>query len=316
MIFRAAPGLQKIAHILAILGLFGLFPTISLADEVEAAPTISVEAAENVVWLGLYLSDEVDGGVRVRAVVPDSPAALAGLRSGDLLVSAGSSGIGRQVDLERLLARYEPGSSLELSGFRNGTPLKATVMPVVSSRPPTAPQPRSLPRTAVTPSLPAPAWLPARDPMRRLLAWTQPGRELYVGMQIVELTPELRLHYGSRQDRGVLVLRVEANSPAAQAGVRVGDVLTEIDRQPIAAPAGLWSSLALWPADLPLPIGLIRNRDALVAELRLLKPTTEGAAASSSRPAAKASSEALEREIERLERRLELLRKRLNRPQD
>jgi serine protease Do len=152
--------------------------------------------------------------------------------------------------------------------------------------------------------------------MRRLPPWTKPDQNLFVGMQLVELTPELRLHYGAREDRGVLVLRVESNSPAAQAGVLVGDVLTEIDLQPVIAPAGLWSSLALWSPDLPLPLGLIRNSEPLIAEIQLLKPTSEGSAASSRQAPPRAGSEALEREIERLERRLEALRRRVKKPQE
>ena len=51
----------------------------------------------------------------------------------------------------------------------------------------------------------------------------------YLGVQLTELTPELREHFGAPQDSGVLVGHVEPGSPADKAGLRVGDVLTRID---------------------------------------------------------------------------------------
>ena len=55
----------------------------------------------------------------------------------------------------------------------------------------------------------------------------------YLGVQLTELTPELRQHFGAPEDQGVLVGHVEDGSPADKAGLRVGDILTEIDREPI-----------------------------------------------------------------------------------
>ena len=55
----------------------------------------------------------------------------------------------------------------------------------------------------------------------------------YLGVQLTELTPELRRHFGAPEDNGVLVGHVEDGSPADKAGLRVGDILTEIDGEPI-----------------------------------------------------------------------------------
>lgn len=51
----------------------------------------------------------------------------------------------------------------------------------------------------------------------------------FLGIQLVDLTPELRAHFGVAADRGVMVARVEEESPAARAGLQVGDVITAID---------------------------------------------------------------------------------------
>lgn len=57
----------------------------------------------------------------------------------------------------------------------------------------------------------------------------------FLGVQLLDLTSELRLHYGTREDRGVLVSRVVDDSPAQRAGLRVGDVITHLDGEPVTS---------------------------------------------------------------------------------
>jgi membrane-associated protease RseP (regulator of RpoE activity) len=54
-------------------------------------------------------------------------------------------------------------------------------------------------------------------------------RRGYLGVGLVDLTPELRTHFGVPDDAGVLVSKVEDGSPADKAGVKVGDILTRLD---------------------------------------------------------------------------------------
>lgn len=60
------------------------------------------------------------------------------------------------------------------------------------------------------------------------------ARRGYLGAALTELTPELRAHFGAPEEAGVLVARVEPDSPAAAAGVAVGDVITAVDGEPLA----------------------------------------------------------------------------------
>ena len=55
------------------------------------------------------------------------------------------------------------------------------------------------------------------------------SRRGFLGVQLVELTPELRQHYGATAEHGVLVGQVEPGSPAEAAGLRVGDVIVALD---------------------------------------------------------------------------------------
>ena len=49
-----------------------------------------------------------------------------------------------------------------------------------------------------------------------------------LGVMVIQLTPELRKHFGAAEDRGVLVGRVESGSAAAAAGLAVGDLITDV----------------------------------------------------------------------------------------
>lgn len=49
----------------------------------------------------------------------------------------------------------------------------------------------------------------------------------FIGIRLLGMTPELRAHYGAPRDAGVLVSEVEPDSPAARAGIQVGDIITQ-----------------------------------------------------------------------------------------
>ena len=74
-----------------------------------------------------------------------------------------------------------------------------------------------------------PAWLDAAEPPADDTATTQrPGRG-FLGVGLRELTRELQSHFGAPEGSGVLVASVGDDSPAAAAGIRVGDVITAVD---------------------------------------------------------------------------------------
>lgn len=58
-------------------------------------------------------------------------------------------------------------------------------------------------------------------------------RRGYLGIGLTDLTPELRTHFGTPEDAGVMVAKVEPGSPAEKAGVKVGDILTSVDGKEI-----------------------------------------------------------------------------------
>lgn len=54
-----------------------------------------------------------------------------------------------------------------------------------------------------------------------------------LGMALEEITPDSAKNYGLSVKSGVVVVQVQENSPAGEAGVRPGDVILEVDQSPV-----------------------------------------------------------------------------------
>lgn len=67
----------------------------------------------------------------------------------------------------------------------------------------------------------------------KFAGWGFGGPSGYIGVALVDLTPELRRHFGAGEEAGVMISRVEVGSPAEKAGVRVGDVLVAVDGEKV-----------------------------------------------------------------------------------
>ncbi|MGB3204319.1 MAG: PDZ domain-containing protein, partial [Crinalium sp.] len=108
------------------------------------------------------------------------------------------------------------------------------------------------------------------------LATTGKVEHAYIGIQMVNLTPELRESINSNrnsglnvdQDRGILVVRVMPNSPAARAGLRSGDVITQINGKPVTDSGSLQQVVENSSLGSTLQLGLRRNGRAISMNVR------------------------------------------------
>jgi len=98
----------------------------------------------------------------------------------------------------------------------------------------------------------------------------------YLGVQMVTLTPELKQNLNSdpnspltvQDDRGVLVVRVVPNSPAAKAGVRAGDVLAKIGQQAVTSSEQVQQIVEATRIGDDLPLELRRNGDVVTVAVK------------------------------------------------
>jgi S1-C subfamily serine protease len=89
----------------------------------------------------------------------------------------------------------------------------------------------------------------------------------YLGVQMTTLTPEIARQNNSDPNsaftvpelNGVIVIRVLPNTPAAKAGFRRGDVITQVDDQPITSAGQLQTIVENSQLGQPLQVTLVRG---------------------------------------------------------
>jgi membrane-associated protease RseP (regulator of RpoE activity) len=84
----------------------------------------------------------------------------------------------------------------------------------------------------------------------------------YLGVALLDLTPELRAHFGAPEDSGVMVSKVEPGSPAEKAGIKVGDILTLIDGKPMKSTWDVMGKVRTYDNSQQVPVEVWRNGKA------------------------------------------------------
>lgn len=140
--------------------------------------------------------------------------------------------------------------------------LTFTLLTAIVAIPAIADSPRT-PRAERTPSPDRPRTVLVRDgrvvdlhPGDLLVG----GKRVFLGVSPIEMTGELREHFGAAKDAGILIGEVEANSPAGKAGVRVGDVLIAIDGKDVDSYGDIRNALHEKKAGDTVRVDVLRNK--------------------------------------------------------
>lgn len=141
-----------------------------------------------------------------------------------------------------------------------------------------------------------------------------------LGVEVLDLTPELREHFGAPADRGVLVARVASGSAAERAGLQVGDVVVRVGDRPVESPWDLIRGVAAVPAGEELALEVLRGAATVP-----LRAAPEGDAVPWLEPGRveewvgrglREGGERLRERLDALERRLDELERRLENDPD
>ncbi len=179
-------------------------------------------------WLGVYLQElttavaeelglEPYSGVLVPDVIPGQPADGI-IEPGDVILSVDGRPTPRVDDLMDAVQARRPGEVVRLEIWRRGQRLTVEVR--LGKRP----TPEELARLRDR-ARPQPRPQPQPQPQRTGVA--------AFGLQVTENSPSLAEHLGLPTTEGVVIVKVEAGSPAAWAGLEPGDLVLEVDRRPI-----------------------------------------------------------------------------------
>jgi serine protease Do len=200
-------------------------------------------------WLGVAIQDlspemaeyygiESKKGVFVADVFKGDPADQAGIRPRDIILEVNGEKIDSSRRLTAMIAGLNVGDSATIKILRDGKEKSVTVS--IAKRDATK--------------------LAARQPSQQ--------QEEMLGIHVAGITPEIAQRFNLSESSGVVVMKVESESIAAEADIRAGDIIKEINHKSIESVSDYKSVLKKIDSGEPVNMFIWRkNRGFLVVKL-------------------------------------------------
>ena len=235
------PNGQGIGFAVAVNQAKALLPQLETKGEVARGYLgVSIQGLTPELAKGLHLKDTK--GALVAGVTKDSPAATAGIKAGDVIVSFDSKDVTETKTLPALVAATPIDKTVPVKVLRNGGEQTLTVTV-------------------------------GRMPGERAEASSQPAGQVEPvqgkwGMALRDLDAQLAQRVGVAPGEGVLVAAVKPDSAAERAGVHAGDVILEVNRHKVTSVAEAQAAAKKQEAGGSLLLLLRRGDASLFAALQ------------------------------------------------
>lgn len=167
-------------------------------------------------WLGVGIQDiseevaEYYGikekkGVLVTEVFPGDPADLAGIKPKDIILSVNGKAVDSARQLTGMIADISVGDTIKIKINRNGKPQTIDVK------------------------------IAKREETKIFGRSTQEKEQAQLGIQVSEITPETARRFNLKDTAGVIVVGVDPESKATEAGLQMHDIIREINHKNITS---------------------------------------------------------------------------------
>ena len=256
--------------------------------QIEVQPKIETDGMNIVIgdddssWLGVetheVTSDKAkelklsaERGVLLGKIVPDSPAAKAGLKENDVVTEINGQRVEGAAQFRRMIHEIPAGRSIQLSVWRDGRTqtISATLGKSQERR-------RAMKMVAPTPGtfafrMPEIPEIPSMEWNGNMLFG---GGQPRLGIDAEDLSGQLGTFFGAPDGEGILVRDVNSSSPAEKAGVKAGDVITSLNGERIRTVGELREKLSAKHADKDrtVKLGVLRNKSEISLTVELPAP--------------------------------------------
>lgn len=151
-------------------------------------------------------------GALVGEVTPKSPSEKAGMKSGDVITAVNGKKITDARELRLMIGSMAPGTKVQLEVNREG---QSKIINVELGEMPAG---QAAEGAEATPEESA-----------------QPEKTtVFGGVAVADITDDIRTALNLSKDiKGAVIAEIDADSPAAKAGLREGDVIQEVNKQPV-----------------------------------------------------------------------------------
>jgi serine protease Do len=246
-------------------------------------------------WLGVSVAEK-DGKVEIATIDSKSPAELAKLKEGDLILKIDGKDITSGPSLSSEIRSRKPGQDITARIERDGKPLDIKVKlgeytEVEAQRELELNFPQFFGRGRIMPpGMPAPAPKEANPdrqmprnlglpksrttPLPRDYFWQT---RKFIGVTLQELTKELGEYFGLKDGLGLLVAQVEDKSPAQKAGLKVGDVILKADGKQVESSSALSEMIQGRKKGDKIKLEILRDKKPLSLEVEIAEEESSSA---------------------------------------
>jgi C-terminal processing protease CtpA/Prc len=258
--------------------------------QIEVQPQIEMNDMNIVIgddgssWLGVETHEvtadkakelklSAERGVVLGKIVPDSPAAKAGLKENDVVTEINGQRVEGAAQFRRMIREIPAGRSIQLTVWRDGR--SQTVSAILGK---SEERRRAMKMVAPTPG--AFAFRMPEIPDVPSMEWNGNmvfgGGQPRLGIDAEDISGQLGSFFGAPEGEGILVRDVNSGSPAEKGGVKAGDVITSLNGERIRTVGELREKLSAKrdDKDRTVKLGVLRNKSeiSLTVELPAAAP--------------------------------------------
>ncbi|MCX6565429.1 MAG: PDZ domain-containing protein [Candidatus Aminicenantes bacterium] len=229
-------------------------------------------------WIGVLVAEK-DGRLEINEVEPKSPAELAKLKAGDVIVRIEGTDISSGIVFSREIRKRKPGAEVVLGILRDGAGKDVKVKlgefteedgrrELETRFPGLFPPPQSGLKPGSPPDQPG-----------KFFLWEN---RKYIGVTLQELTKDLAVFFGAKDGKGLLVTEFAPESPAQKAGLKIGDVILKADDRAMESVADLSDLIRNKKKEDRVKLEILRDKKTLSVEVPVAEdenrpPESEGA---------------------------------------
>ncbi len=234
--------------------------------------TFATPVQRNPAFLGV-ISEDNELGAKINEVSEGSPAEKAGLKKDDIITNVNDEKITGPKDLYEAIGKFKPSDKVQISIIKNGAKTKLTVELAKNKNVPQAFS-FSTPNGGMTIE---PNWVP-NAPRGRGNNGTQ-----RFGFEFPQM-PELNNIFGNiekpklgisvedvEENEGVKISSVSENSPAAKAGLKEDDIITEVNDKKVKDVDGIKPIIKGATEGTVFKFNITRNGKKTVIEVKIPK---------------------------------------------
>ena len=239
-------------------------------------------------WLGVGIGLNEEGRTEIGSIDPDSPAELAELQTGDVVLKIGDRDVSSPDVLAAEIRKRKPGQNVTLKVERDGKPMDIKVK--LGEYPENEAQREmevrfpglfgpDAPMLGTSPKSVFPEKAPRPDAPRPLAPktpeWSYETRK-FIGVYCGELNRELAEHFGVKEGTGLIVSKLTEGGPAEKAKLKVGDVIVSVDGKRVETVNDLIDLVQAKAKGTKVKLEILRDKKTMTLDVEVAEEESGG----------------------------------------